>query len=40
MHEDLEGTNVERQEECQGVSEKEVEDIVGGNNKDACIVRW
>ena len=39
MHEDLEGADVEGGDECQGVSEKEVEDIVGGNNRDDCIVR-
>ena len=40
MREDLEGADVEGEEECQGASEREVEDIVGGNNKEDCIVRW
>ena len=38
MHDDLEGGAVEEEEVCQGVGERNVQELVGGNNRDDCIV--
>ena len=38
MHEDPEGVDVEEEEVCHGVCKRNVEKLVGGNNRDDCIV--
>ena len=38
MHDDPEEGDVEECEVCQGVGETNVEELVGGNNRDDCIV--
>ena len=38
MHEDPEGVGVEEEEVCHGDGEKNVDEMMGGNNRDDCIV--
>ena len=38
MHIGPEEGGVKKEEVCQGVSERNVEELVGGNNREDCIV--
>ena len=41
MHEDPEEGDIDVEEVCHGVGEGDVVELVGGNNRDDCIVvRW